>query len=131
MRILSTIIILFISTVVYSQTLKDLRKLEAQNQSCLDKGIDMIGCQICYYQQLDSVLNLAYNNLRKSLSVDEKAALKTKQLKWLQERDAYFRKLDHDRDKNEIEIGRLAMYLSMNNYIKDRIIYLLNWKQKN
>lgn len=131
MKILATTITLFISTVVYSQTLKELRELEVKNQLCLDKGIDMIGCQISYHQQLDSILNLVYKKLRKSLSVDEKAALKTKQLKWLQERDTYFRKLEHDRDKYEIEIGRLAMYLSMNNYIEDRIIYLLNWQQKN
>lgn len=105
--------------------------MEGKNQSCLDKGIDMIGCQILYYQQLDSVLNLTYRNLRKKLSEKEKEALKTKQLKWLQERDTYFKRLENDRDKNEREIGQLAMYLSMNNYVEDRIIHLLKWQQKN
>ncbi|HLO69878.1 MAG TPA: lysozyme inhibitor LprI family protein [Flavipsychrobacter sp.] len=105
--------------------------MEAQNQSCLDKGIDIIGCQIRYYQQLDSVLNLTYRNLRSKLSEKEKASLKTKQLKWLRERDAYFKKLENDRDKNDIEISNLAMYLSMNNYIEDRITHLLKWQQKN
>jgi uncharacterized protein YecT (DUF1311 family) len=130
MRLLVTILLLFVGTHVFSQTTKDLREMETQNQSCLDEGIDMIGCQIRYYQQLDSVLNLAYSNLRSKLSEKEKASLKTKQLKWLQERDVYFRNLENDRDTSEIEIGQLAKYLEMNNYIKDRIIYLLKLQQK-
>ncbi|WP_278251848.1 lysozyme inhibitor LprI family protein [Sabulibacter ruber] len=56
----------------------------------------MLGCSQLYYSQMDSLLNVVYNKLRRPLDPSGKAALKNEQLKWLGKRDAYFKKVDKE-----------------------------------
>jgi uncharacterized protein YecT (DUF1311 family) len=57
--------------------------------SCLDNGVNMMGCSQLYYKTMDSILNVAYNKLRKTLTIDRQTALKQEQLKWIKKRDAH------------------------------------------
>lgn len=89
-----TLIIIFIAIgfSCSSQTLKTIEKFENKHQDCLDSGINMKGCSIKYYNQSDSLLNVAYKRLRAEISVTEQAKLKNEQLSWLKKRDSYFKK---------------------------------------
>lgn len=76
----------------YSQTLKKLEELENKYQECLDSGIGMKNCSIKFYLTSDSLLNVAYKNLKIKLNTTEQNNLKIEQQKWLKKRDAYFKK---------------------------------------
>ena len=56
----------------------------------------MLNCSRAYYSQMDSLLNVVYNNIRRPLDLAEKSALKQEQIKWLHKRDAYFKKIDKE-----------------------------------
>lgn len=97
-KIILSLFILF-SFHCTAQTMKTVTKLEIAHQDCLDTGIGMKNCSITYYYQSDSLLNLAYKNLRLKLSSQEKSKLRTEQLGWLKKRDQYFRKVYIDTKK--------------------------------
>jgi len=81
---------------------------------------------------MDSLLNLAYNNLHKKLPLAETAALKREEIQWLKKRDAYFKKLIKD---DEIEAGYKRsewgemwyeiLYSDEAKFIKERAIVLI------
>jgi len=79
-----------------AQTLKELAGIDEKYQACLDKGDMMLNCSQDYYSQMDSLLNVAYNKLRRPMNQDERAVLKSEQLKWLGKRDAQFKKIDKE-----------------------------------
>lgn len=79
---------------VQAQTLKELTDTDEKYQTCLDKGVMMLSCSQDYYSQMDSLLNLSYNKLRRPLSQAERTTLKSEQLTWLRKRDAHFKKVD-------------------------------------
>ena len=76
----------------YSQTLKQVVKLEDKYQKCLDSGNGMKNCSINFYSTSDSLLNVTYKNLKVKLNVSEQNSLKIEQRKWLKMRDDYFKK---------------------------------------
>jgi uncharacterized protein YecT (DUF1311 family) len=89
------IIVIFILTFNlygYSQTLKKVEELENKYQKCLDKGDAMKKCSVDFYATSDSLLNVAYKNLRIKLNATEQNNLKIEQQKWLKNRDTYFKK---------------------------------------
>ncbi|TXK51864.1 DUF1311 domain-containing protein [Pontibacter qinzhouensis] len=77
-----------------AQTVTEFNGIDRHYQTCLDKGSNMLNCFQGYYYQMDSLLNVVYNNLRHPLNLLEKAALKKEQLNWLARRDAYFKEVD-------------------------------------
>lgn len=81
------------------QTLKTITKLETTHQKCLDSGVGMRNCSLKYFNQSDSLLNVAYKNLRLKLNPEEKSELKKQQLAWLKKRDQYFKKVYSDTKK--------------------------------
>lgn len=85
--ILFSILISFSS---YSQSLKEINKLNQIHQDCLDHGKGMKHCAGSFYVTTDSLLNVSYNNLKKKLSLPQQNKLKLEQRKWLKERDNYF-----------------------------------------
>jgi uncharacterized protein YecT (DUF1311 family) len=92
-KMLKKIILFTIITINFcghSQTLKKVTELENKHQDCLDSGIGMKNCSINFYSTSDSLLNIAYKNLKVKLNLTEQNALKTEQKIWLKKRDAYF-----------------------------------------
>jgi len=79
-----------------AQTLAELTNIDKKYKACLDKGANMLHCSQLYYKQMDSLLNVTYNNLRKPLGQSGKTALKNEQIKWLEKRDAYFKQIDKE-----------------------------------
>jgi uncharacterized protein YecT (DUF1311 family) len=92
--------LLICNILTYSQTLKKVNEFENKYQNCLDSGNGMQNCSINFYSTSDSLLNVAYKNLRIKLSITEQNNLKIEQQKWLKKRDAYFKKVFLDA-KNE------------------------------
>ena len=74
----------------FSQTIKTIDSLENSYQTCLDKGVNMLGCSKMFYQQMDIMLNLVYKKLRQKLTPLQAAKLKAEQINWLAKRDRYF-----------------------------------------
>jgi uncharacterized protein YecT (DUF1311 family) len=120
------------STLFYSQSsnLKKVKSIEYNYQKCLDDGVDMLDCSNKYYFFNDKLLNEVYQIVRLKLKPDEKKALKTDQLKWLKNRDAYFKKA-YIEAKNESE-GLSNQDLQMvfidkkADYVKKRVVFLIN-----
>lgn len=92
--IIGLVLIPFLWFSVSAQTRPQLTFLNQKYETCLGEGSNMVGCSQVYYIQMDSVLNVVYNNLRKTMSSAEKIAFKNEQLKWLSNRDAYFKLVD-------------------------------------
>ena len=110
-----------------AQTLKSISILEKQNQDCLDKGEDMTGCAADFGNQMDSLLNLAYNNLRKTLSPAGKDSLKAEELSWIKKRDAAFKKnakMEND-DLGGGTMSIMATYQDNADFVKERAIVLI------
>jgi uncharacterized protein YecT (DUF1311 family) len=82
-----------------AQTIETVNKLKSSYQQCLNSGSGMKNCAIEYYNQSDSLLNVAYKNLKLKLSSKEQSKLKKEQLDWLKKRDLYFEKVYSDTKK--------------------------------
>ncbi|QLC65083.1 DUF1311 domain-containing protein [Flavobacterium sp. LPB0248] len=89
-------LLVLISFKSNSQTLETVSKMKSDYQKCLDKGNNMSGCSIMYYNQSDSLLNVVYKNLKERISSKEQSKLKKEQLEWLKKRDLYFEKVYAD-----------------------------------
>jgi uncharacterized protein YecT (DUF1311 family) len=82
-----------------AQNIETVNKLKSSYQKCLNSGSGMKNCSIEYYNQSDSLLNVAYKNLKLKLSSKEQSKLKKEQLDWLKKRDLYFEKIYADTKK--------------------------------
>ena len=125
--------VMFITVgICHAQTLAGVNDLAEKHQACLDEGKDMLGCTSRFYSQMDSLLNLAYNNLRKKMSEADKNALKIDQRDWLKKRDAYFKKQEQevtkemDAPKSQWgEMQYMVLYDAEANFVKDRVTVLI------
>ncbi|MEP6806482.1 MAG: lysozyme inhibitor LprI family protein [Flavobacterium sp.] len=82
-----------------AQTIETVNNVKSSYQQCLNSGSGMKNCAIEYYNQSDSLLNVAYRNLKLKLSSKEQSKLKKEQLDWLKKRDLYFEKVYTDTKK--------------------------------
>jgi uncharacterized protein YecT (DUF1311 family) len=63
----------------YSQTLNEVVKIEKDYQKCLDSGNGMMFCAMDFETKSDSLLNVAYKNLKSKLNTSEQNKLKSEQ----------------------------------------------------
>lgn len=82
-----------------AQKIETVNKFKASYQHCLNSGSGMKNCAIEYYNQSDSLLNVAYRNLKLKLSSKEQSRLKKEQLDWIKKRDLYFENVYSDTKK--------------------------------
>jgi uncharacterized protein YecT (DUF1311 family) len=106
--------------------MNDITALEKNYQDCLDKGDYMLGCTKDFYNEIDKILNVTYNNIMPRLDQTQKTALRTEQRNWLKERDAYFMKVDQENEDglagNDLKMIRIDKQAD---YVKQRVIYLI------
>ena len=117
------------SVCLTAQTIKVVDSLSKAELYCLENETDMNQCAIVYYHQMDSMLNVVYEECIKGLSNDRKLALKKDELIWLKKRDQYFAQLDKDYEqKNKTgEWGREMRVTIIDrkaHYVKDRVLKL-------
>lgn len=109
-----------------AQNLKDISNFETEYQACLDKGIDMQGCSVSYYQKSDSLLNVVYKQLKLKLNLQEQSVLRSEQKKWLVYRDIYFKKayLEAKKENGDSDKGHnfiMFLYDKKMNYVLNRV----------
>ena len=119
-------------TFCSAQSLQTVKDLDQEHQKLMDKGVNMLGYTVAYYNKLDSLLNVVYNKLRQTLSPEEMQELKLQQRQWLKERDAYFKQLYRDTEKkfdlkqNEWEeVEYLSVYHPQILFVEERVILLI------
>ncbi|MDO3696044.1 lysozyme inhibitor LprI family protein [Wenyingzhuangia sp. chi5] len=96
MKKIISIFAFIISLNVSSQDFNEsLKKLETENQKCLDKGKFMYECSLSFYKKSDSLLNVVYKQVRKKMNSAEKDKLKNEQLKWLKIRNQKFENINN------------------------------------
>jgi uncharacterized protein YecT (DUF1311 family) len=107
--------------------LQYIKQLDSVEQSCLDKGTDMSGCTITYYNQMDSMLNVSYKSLREKLDNNSKTALKKEQHRWLLKRDKKFKAIDKDTSNGDVRGADAEMIATDKKaaIIKERVITLI------
>lgn len=79
----------------FAQTITAVNKLDSSYQTCLDSGAKMLGCAQVYYKQMDSMLNVVYD--QKMLAITDsskKLQLTTAETAWLTKRDNYFEQIN-------------------------------------
>lgn len=112
-----------------SQSLKKIKSMETNYQNCLDNGVNMKKCAENYYLQIDALLNEVYKKSRLKINQKEKDRLKSEQLKWIKNRDLYFKKAyaeakdeAEDLSKEDIEMVFIDKKAE---YVKERVLYLI------
>lgn len=112
-----------------SQSLKKIETIELKYQNCLDNGVDMKKCSENYYLQIDALLNEIYKTARLKISQKERDNLRLEQLKWIKNRDLYFKKA-YIQAKDEAE-GLTKEDIEMvfidkkAEYVKERVRFLI------
>lgn len=87
----------------------------------------MENCSCEFRYQVDSILNIVYNNVRRSLNAQQKETLKQEELVWLKKREA-----NHDKSRKESyregmyghDVGAIACEADAD-YVKERIFILI------
>ena len=126
-----SIVILLLTGTINAQTLDEVSSLKREHQTCLDSGVNMLGCSTLFYEQMDSLLNLAYNNLRKKIMAGERDTLKNEEIHWIKTRDNYFskRKREFQADMKKEGWGNdmyMILYDEEAEFIGERVIELIN-----
>jgi uncharacterized protein YecT (DUF1311 family) len=129
MRFILLLSLLLCSFGAYSQTAKTMQHLEKRHQLCLDKGLRMAGCSQLFYQQMDSMLNVSYRQLRATLAPNAQAALQKEQRQWLSQRDRLFLEKQQDL-KSLAQDNRMIAYEELAAFVKARALVLFRrWEQ--
>ncbi len=131
MKLLRIVALTMLPIMSYAQTLSMISDLDRRHQNCLDKGQQMQSCSRLYYLQMDSVLNMAYNNLKLSLSSNDRLVLKKEEINWLKKRDKYFKNQVKE-FQQKLKSGEwgpdmfMIVYDNDAEFIKERNIVLIN-----
>lgn len=71
------LLVFLVLPTAYSQNLyQTIEDLKVKTQKELDKGVNMLDHQSALYVGMDSILNVAYNNLRSQLPANRRNELK-------------------------------------------------------
>jgi Leucine-rich repeat (LRR) protein len=124
------IIFLFITNSAFSQLEKTIDSLQKIEKACLDNGRNMPYCSYVYMQEMDSLLNLVYSNLKSSLDSIEQKNLKIDELNWIKKKDLYFKEIDKEYTDN-LKSGdwgkdmRMVSYQEKSDFIEKRVLVLI------
>ena len=108
-----------------------IERLSEKHQTCLDSGINMLGCSRKFYFEMDSMLNVVYKDYKSTLNEIEKENLKKEQRDWLKKRDDFLAKENKEYQKN-IDTQKwgpdmyMIVYDNDANFVKKRIFELID-----
>lgn len=92
------VIICMVSNNCFSQSLKDLFKIDDDAQHCADTTLDVIACENLHYYQMDNMLNLTFKKLKTLSKSEDFRIIKAEQIKWLDTRNKQFKKIESEGD---------------------------------
>jgi uncharacterized protein YecT (DUF1311 family) len=128
MKLTVTLFLFFVSVHALAQTNDDVNMLQQRYQKCLDSGQAMRNCALVFFNQMDSLLNLAYNQLRSNSDSIQKNNLKDDQKDWLMSRDNYFKKTKADlkgKAKTMTQDAEMMMHDKNAAFVKTRVLELI------
>jgi uncharacterized protein YecT (DUF1311 family) len=138
MKLITILFFCFFYYKSFSQSEITLKNLETKYKTCLDKGEFILGCTSIFYQEMDSLLNLYYNQIMKESDSLQKENLKDEQLNWLEKRDKNFisseKKIKKEAKKlgyNGGQIELLEILDQKSTFVKIRVKELTNKKPEN
>ncbi|HUH32761.1 MAG TPA: lysozyme inhibitor LprI family protein [Daejeonella sp.] len=105
-------------------TFAGVKSIERSYQLCLDKGINMLGCSMEYYSNVDSCLKDAYGNLMKELDSPQKDILEKEQDLWLKKRNIKFKIIDQE-NTMEGRDGQMIRRSEKADFVKARVLDLI------
>jgi len=126
LRITLIFVILLFSYSSFAQPAKAIQKYDSLYHSCLDKGQDMYGCSMVYYNEMDSMLHVVYKMARVRLDTTVRKNLNREQRQWIADRDTYFKTLATKDYGTEGKDREMMMEDDKASYIRKRTIELLN-----
>lgn len=137
MKIIKGLIILLLFIACNSKGNHELsiEQLSIKHQACLDSGVDMMGCSKTFYFEMDSMLNVVYNEYKMTLKPNERKALQTEQTEWLKKRDTFIdRENKAFQEKLETDEWGPDMYMIVYDndaeFVKKRTIELIKRMKK-
>ena len=119
------ILLCLISTNCYSQSLKDVERVEINAQNCADTTNDVIACEKLHYKQMDSMLNLVYKKLKIINKEEDFKKIKSDQIQWLSLRDKEFKKIDGEKDCNVSTDVCQALLISRKTWVVQQRVEIL------
>ena len=104
-----------------------LEHIDSLHQTCLDSGANMWNCANDFNNQMDSLLNVVYRNVKSKLTPEQFQTLKQEQLKWIRKRDDVYSKTNNENTKDGLSAtdASMAALDQEAEFVKERILYLL------
>lgn len=108
--------------------------LDKQYQQNLGGGKSPYACALQYYNEMDSLLNVVYNQLVTTMNDPQRESLQISQEQWTEKKEAYFKEIDiRVEKKRPMTLAGLDddMIVTDNKaaYIKNRVMELLAKEQ--
>jgi len=106
------------------------------NQKKLDAGVNMLQTEKSYYAQMDSMLNVVYQDLIKSYNKTDAEHLKKEQRQWLMERDTFFSNIQKKYQKESGSLDflpkdyQLIIYGEKTLFVEEKVHTLINLLDK-
>ncbi len=109
-----------------------IKHLDSAEQTCLDKGDNMLGCTLTYYHQMDSMLNVTYKLLKAKADNNSRIVLRKEQRNWLSKRDKKFKEIDKGAAKGEIGGSDAKMIATDKKaaFVRERVMVLIQRYEK-
>jgi len=131
------IIVIIISlTQIYAQVVSAqtqyIKHIDSIEQTCLDRGDNMLGCTLTYYHQMDSMLNVTYKSLKVKVDNNSRGILRKEQRNWLSQRDKKFKEIDKDIAKGDIGGSDAEMIATDKKaaFVRERVMVLTQRLEK-
>lgn len=115
---------------------KVMEQLEVRHQQCLDQGEAMMLCSRHYSIQMDSMLNVVYQDLLGHYNPQQQKQLRFQQREWLKKRDVKLKTIWADvnalRAKGEFvpQDDRMFAYGKEATLVEERVLELISELEK-
>jgi uncharacterized protein YecT (DUF1311 family) len=93
-RLLLTMITMLATATTFAQTANTIDEMEAVHKECIRIKEDSVVCSRKFLAQMDSMVNIVFNEVKAKVAADEKAALVQDQMSWTKKKGEFFKKKD-------------------------------------
>jgi len=82
------------TATTFAQTANTIDEMEAVHKECIRIKEDSVVCSRKFLAQMDSMVNIVFNEVKAKVAADEKAALVQDQMSWTKKKGEFFKKQD-------------------------------------
>lgn len=80
-----------VNVIGYAQTATVIDEMEAEHKQCLLVKEDSIVCSRRFFAQMDSMVNVVFNEVKLKASTKEKIALTEEQMSWTKKKGEFYK----------------------------------------